>query len=249
MGRFSTYAARFVGTINSMLIDLELSASGQKHLRRIEEAGLLARLQIRQLSGIISATTSTAWLLFSFFAGFAAGIWLLILHDWQLVVFGFVASLVMPKAYALLTFLPVLLLANLAESSAAKGWTVVTSIMAFISALFDYSILSFWVLLVFVYCTIQRGDNNWTPYAIWAYSTTLAPLVYLASKESSSNTATVLALFFAMLSVVLLVIVWQLGFSLKSSVILTGCLATVFSLCTGILTAAMTHTSSAQQPT
>ena len=128
-----------------------------------------------------------------------------------------------------------------------KRWALIASIMGFLTALYNYAILSIWVLLIFVYCITQRGDNYWVPYAIWAYSTILAPLAFMASKEPPDSVGTTLGLFFAMVSVIFLVVVWHLGFSLKSSIILIASLAALFALCTGVLVAAMTRANNCQK--
>ncbi|MEK6953092.1 MAG: hypothetical protein AABX29_08835 [Nanoarchaeota archaeon] len=174
-----------------------------KHINTNIGYGILAILY-----GMVATIT-----IFNYFAGFIGGIWLLILGEWPIVVFGFIASFIMPWLYAI-AMLPMLALVPLFNRFAERKNKILTLPIGFIGALYTNFIILLWVYLVFDVLVIQmyeQGVHNLVPLIIWAYSVTTSPLSYMARGESAESTGTTRGLFLGFIGFILTAILWFFG--------------------------------------
>jgi len=151
--------------------------------------------------------------IFNYFAGFIGGIWLLILSEWSIVVFGLIASFGMPWIYAII-MLPIWALALLMNYFAERKNKILTLPIGFIGALYTNFIILLWVYLVFDILVIQmyeQGVYNLVPLIIWGYSVAMSPLGYMARGESADSTGTTRGLFLGFIGFILATILWLFG--------------------------------------
>lgn len=151
--------------------------------------------------------------IFNYFAGFIGGIWLLILGEWSIVVFGLIASFGMPWIYAII-MLPMWALALLMNYFAERKNKIPTLLISFICALYTNFVILLWVYLVFDWLVIQmyeQGVYNLVPLIIWAYSVAISPLGYMARGEPADSPGTTRGLFLGFIGFILTAVLWLFG--------------------------------------
>jgi len=168
-------------------------------------------------------------IILNIFSGIAGGIWLIIIGQWKLIVAGLIFSSIMPWIYAIIN-LPEIGLGFLAASAWEKGSKLNFSILGFLGSIYNYAVLSIWSLFVLLFIIQRIESGNFVPYFLWAYSTIMAPLGYMASKEPPDSTGTSMGLFFTEIYFIVLAILWILSIPFKSIILITSCLIIFFSL-------------------
>lgn len=170
----------------------------------------------------------------NFFSGIVGGIWLGIFGHWKSIVSGIVIAIAMPWLYILVS-LPSLGLTVLAGFLAEKGMKTLTALVGFITSLYDNALIGIWVIMIFGYFMRTAEPKLHIPYLLWAYSTMMAPLSYMASKDSRDDSmGSALGIVFAQLSYLACVLFFYdiLFFPLLYVVIALG---VIFSLFTTIV--------------
>ena len=142
----------------------------------------------------------------NFFSGIVGGIWLAFSGGLSLVFYGIVLSIIMPWGYTLAT-LPQMGLAAPLANFVEKGNKLVVGILGFIISVYGNFILAIWSIFVFE-SLIKNQPQPFIPLLLWGYSTVMAPLSYMASKESPDSTGTSMGLLFAQLSFILLTVLF-----------------------------------------
>lgn len=165
----------------------------------------------------------------NFLSGIVAGIWLAVLGLWSSIIYGFVLSIAMPWVYSIAS-LPSMGLAFLVSLLFERGSKVFTLILGLLSSLYSNALIAIWVFYVFLFFLGRADESAYIPLLLWGYSTAMAPLSYMASKESPDSTATTMALFFAELSYLLIVVAWFVGASAQEIIVLQLILIVLFSL-------------------
>jgi hypothetical protein len=149
----------------------------------------------------ILGITLSSLMILNFSSGIIAGIWLLIIGEWQFLLFGIVLGFIMPWVYSI-AFLPQLLLLPLFIKFGEKGHKFLFSFFGFILALYNHFLLGLWVS--FVFSIMIQANFNPILMWLWGYATVMAPIGYMASKEDKDSTGTVLGAFFCQVSYVVL---------------------------------------------
>ena len=163
------------------------------------------------------------------FSGIVGGIWLAVKGQWGLIALGFVLGFAMPWAWTLAS-LPSMGLAFLVGLLADKGSRVFTAIFGFLSSIYSNILVAFWVFYVFGFFMRQASPDTYIPYLLWGYSSMMAPLSYMASKEPPDNIASSLALFCAQLSFFVLTLFWFYGANPKTIIATFSCIILAFLL-------------------
>jgi hypothetical protein len=167
------------------------------------------------------------YVLFNFFAGIIGGIWLAILGQWGLIVSGVIYSIFMPWAYTI-AMLPGFLFAM--PIMYFKGKSLILEIIfALIASLYSNAIMVGWSFVVF-YLFVITQEGNPIALFLWGYSTMLAPLSYMASKEDPNNYGASLGLLLAMISFIACAIIWYLQSPDTTYFIVLSGMACIFSL-------------------
>lgn len=166
-------------------------------------------------------------ILINFFSEIVGSIWLTLSGGLSLVIYGIILSIIMPWGYMLVA-LPQMGLAVLLVNFVEKGNKFIVSIIGFVASVYGNSILALWS--IFVFENLVKGQSqSLIPLILWGYSTTMAPLSYMASKEPHDNTGTSMALLFTQLSFILLIILFLIGaYDFARNVVL-GILVFLFS--------------------
>jgi len=165
----------------------------------------------------------------NFLSGIVGGIWLAIKGQWGSIGWGFALGFIMPWAW-MLASLPSMGLAFLVGLFADKGSRIFTAIFGFLSSIYSNILVAFWVFYVFGFFMGRASSDTYIPYLLWGYSSMMAPLSYMASKEPPDSTGTSLALFFAQLSFLILTLFWFLGAHPKTIIVTFSCIILAFSL-------------------
>ncbi len=150
--------------------------------------------------GLLTLIASSLAIL-NFTSGIIAGIWLLLIGEWQFLLFGIILGFIMPFVYSI-AFLPQLLLLPLFIKFGEKGHKLLFSIFGFILALYNHLILGFWVS--FVFSIMIQAEFNPILIWLWGYATVMAPIGYMAGKEDRDSLGTILGAFFCQVSYIVL---------------------------------------------
>lgn len=175
------------------------------------------------------------------FSVIVGGIWLAIIGQWWTIGQGLVFGFVMPWIYAIV-ILPSLGLSALAVKAADRGNKPYVVILSFIVSMFNYILIAIWGFLIFSFFARSIGSNSYVPYLLWIYSTTMAPLGFMASKEPPDSTGTSIGLFFAQLNFIALTILWFLSARWYVVSVTIASLIIAFSLIIAVSAASMMST-------
>ena len=169
----------------------------------------------------------TILILINFFSGIVGGFWLAFSGGLSLVLYGIVLSIFMPWGYSL-AFLPQLGLAALLVNFVEKGNKLVVGVLGFITSVYGNFILTIWSIFVFE-SLVKNQPQPIIPLLLWGYSTVMAPLSYMASKEAPDSTGTSMGLLFAQLSFILLTVLFIVGSYDSARNVALGFLILLFS--------------------
>lgn len=122
-------------------------------------------------------------------AGLIGGAWLLWLGEWKLVVASVLLTISAPLWTSLL-LIPGMVFAAPSLAALEKGHTTVGVILAALSALWTYTVITVWSLTVFWYVpTFWDPNQPISPFLLFAYATATGPWAVMAQKEARSGGA------------------------------------------------------------
>lgn len=116
------------------------------------------------------------------FGGIVAGIWLMILGEWSVLISGVVAFLLSNWILAF-ALLPSLGLTVAAISGLEKGRKLQFVVSAFLSNLYVVILMVVWCVGVLYYYVSNATPSSLVPIVIWSYGIATGPWSYMASKE------------------------------------------------------------------
>jgi len=169
----------------------------------------------------------TILILINSFSGIVGGIWLSFSGGLSLVLYGIGLSIFMPWGYSI-AFLPQMGLAALLVNFVEKGNKLVVGTLGFITSVYGNFILAIWSVFVFE-SLIKNQPQPLIPLLLWGYSTVMAPLSYMASKEPPDSTGNSMGLLFAQLSFILLTVLFLVGSYDSARNVALGILVLLFS--------------------
>lgn len=156
---------------------------------------------LRTTATAVLAVVVAAVALLSLLGGTIVVIWLAVLRDWAAIGLGIAAGILMPWGYTLVT-LPAMGLGLVAFALARSRGRLAAIPFGFLTSLYNNAVIAAWVIAVFAFATARAEGRPSIPYLLWAYTTTMAPLGYMAKHEPPESMATSMALFFAVISYV-----------------------------------------------
>ncbi|MBN2563017.1 MAG: hypothetical protein JXQ75_19000 [Phycisphaerae bacterium] len=167
-----------------------------------------ASLVGQAVSGIIV----TLLVILNIGSGVVSGIWLAIEGEWAVIAFGFALGFVMPMAWVVAS-LPSMAFLGIVGWAEQTGSRIGLGLGGFLAVIYTDLLIGGWTLFVFFTFAGRAGQGTLIPLLLWGYSTTMAPLGYMASKEphDDDNAGTALGLLLAPLSYALLVILFFVG--------------------------------------
>jgi len=180
---------------------------------------------IKSILGLIIVVS----VILNFSSAIIGGIWLAILGNWGIILFGLIISFLMPFAYSIL-IMPGLGIAAIIEHYHGRGNRPLMAIFGFLSSAYGYAILAMWILGVFIYFTNRAIISSGYALLFWSHAIMIGPLTYMASKEPPESHGTTMGLFFAQLSFIIFVIFFFLHLSLSSFIYSIAILGGVFSI-------------------
>ena len=130
------------------------------------------------------------------FSGIVSFVWLGIIGNWFLVIAGivsiFISSLIIGFA-----MMPALGVQVVGTKLLEKRQKLLGIICFYVATLMNMAVISFWVLYVYYFGLINiSSQSHILPVTIWAYSVSVGPINYMASKEGSESIATIYMTFF-----------------------------------------------------
>ena len=177
------------------------------------------------VTGAIIAVVVGCLVVLNMFGGVVSGIWLAVKGEWHLLLTGFALSFAMPLVWTIVTWPAIGLGTVLFRDHKNPSRTTIAT-GGFIIAAWHAAILGAWTLGVFLYFTNHTTEGMLIPLILWGYSTTMAPLSYMAHKAPPDSNATTLGLLFTVLAYGLLVILYLVGVGMRTMII---CVASLFA--------------------
>lgn len=175
---------------------------------------------------------ATIVMILNFFSGIVGGIWLGILGHWGSIGIGFGLGFAMPWIYSLAS-LPAMGLGVVLAFFAERGSKTFTGILGFLTSIYNNALLAVWVIWVFGFFMGRAEAKSFIPYLLWGYSTMMAPLSYMASKEPPDSMGTTLGVFFAQLCYLIWVLFFFFGKTFLPwlyTIIVVGVLFSLFAI-------------------
>lgn len=158
-----------------------------------------------QIVPLLVTLTGLIFIPLNIFSGIVAVIWLIIVREWGLLVFGVITGFVMPWGYSI-ALLPTFPLLGLLTRFVERGNKKLTILLGFVMSFYTNIVNVLWVYYVFN--EVTSNSNHLVAKMLWGYSITMGPLGYMASKEDPDNSGTFLGLLIAQISYFLLVILF-----------------------------------------
>lgn len=163
----------------------------------------IATLTAAALGGLLLMLNIGSWII--------GGIWLAIAGQWGLIVTGIILSIFMPWIYSLVA-MPGIALAALMVKTVEKKQRLLTSTIAFITTIYEYGILGYWIVYVFWLFASRYPEVSLLPLILYGYSTATAPVSYMASQEGRNATGSVMGVFLSQIGYLLITVFAILGF-------------------------------------
>jgi len=181
---------------------------------------------------------ATIVIVLNFLSGIVGGIWLAILGHWGSIGIGFGLGIAMPWIWTIAS-LPAMGLSFVLAFFAEKGSKTFTGILGFLTSIYNNALLALWVIWVFGFFMARADSRSFIPYLLWGYSTMMAPLSYMASKEPPESMGTTLGVFFAQLCYLIWVLFFFFGKTFIPwlyAIIVVGFLFSLFAIVIAIAT-------------
>lgn len=192
----------------------------------------------KAIATLISVLVIVALIGINLLGGVIAGIWLALLGEWRTIFVGFALSFGMPFVWAIAALPTLLVLAVTPTEEPIDGApTASPTLWALIPLnLYMNALVCAWTLFVF-WCFEQRiNSNSPFPFVLWAYSTTMSPLAYMASKSGESNPAEGIAMLGASVVFVSVLVLYSLNIEMEIRIWVAGAIAVAMCL-VGVTTA------------
>lgn len=194
---------------------------------------------LKWLTSLVGLLVMVALIVVNLLGGLVAGIWLAVLGEWQTIFLGFALSFAMPWAW-MIASIPTMAIAGIAMGKADRTSDASPPLMLVVpGALYTNSLICAWVLLCFWFFANRIDDNPTAPFLLWAYSTTMSPLAYMASKERDGNWAESLGILGAIATFVVLLALHIFDVSMTSKIWATALVAVALGFTTVTLGIAM----------
>ena len=166
--------------------------------------GKIGHTTLSLILGVIMVLNIGSWLV--------GAIWLAIIGEWGLLLYGLGLSIVMPYAYSF-ALIPTMLVMTWMSHAIEKNQKTLAKVLIIVSTIYQYAILMFWVLYVFEWSLGYYPEVNMIPLILYGYATMTGPLTYMGQKEGPNATGTYMAIFIAEVAYLLILVLTLLGFS------------------------------------
>lgn len=141
-----------------------------------------------QAGSAVFALIGMCVLLVNVFGGLVSGIWLFAIGEWRAVVMGLILSFIMPTAWTIAS-LPMFGFAAILFGKDGNPSRPAMAAGGFVMSIWNAALIGMWCAGVFFLFSGKIEDGTSIPFLLWAYSTIMAPLAYMASKEPAAAMA------------------------------------------------------------
>ena len=142
-----------------------------------------------------AALLSIPVLLFNYFSGLVALIWMAILGKWLLIGAGIVSIFVSHFIIGL-AMIPAVGLQAIGFAFAKKRIKILAILFLYLGTILNMAVISFWVAFVYFFgLSNVSSTNELLPVMIGAYSVSIGPILFMASKETD-NLGTIYMTYF-----------------------------------------------------
>lgn len=173
---------------------------------------------LKHTVGAVVATLMGLTMALNYVSGSVSGAWLLFLGEWRTLVLGLLMACLMPPIFAFVS-LPGMGIGMLGNLAAERGWKGIAGFLGLLFAFVQLAQVVGWVVLTFVVFLVRIKGHSPIPFLLWGYSTALAPLGYMASKDSPDDSpGTGMALVIGQISYLTLAALWYFEASFNSYV-------------------------------
>ena len=163
--------------------------------------------------------------LVSFLGPGAAAVWLA-LHGYRKeALIGLGLAIAMPIVWTVVAFWPSSLIAAPILGRNRNTHTATVVILSFLAAGWQYCVIAAWTLGVFMFFARQMHPGVVLPMTAVAYGAVLGPLSFMASNDSGSESAPVLALGYTLVVFGMLLVCYRLDATVVASAVSLGVLA------------------------
>jgi hypothetical protein len=153
------------------------------------------------------AIFSIFFLFLNLFAAVGAGIWLAILGEWQILLWGIGLTIFGAFIVSLLLAPSLLLVAPIAANPNLARSTVALAFLTTFSTLYTYCVMGVWAICIFYYFANASRASSALPTVLWSYAVATGVWSYMAQKEAQSgNQYSALSAFFNQISCVVLMV-------------------------------------------
>jgi len=136
-------------------------------------------------------------------AGIIGGIWLLIIGEWAIIVFGIFGDILFTMIYPFVMLIQ-LPFGYLVEWLNRTKQSALMKISGLLAMFIGHMINLFWVYIVFTYAVGFAGDKSLVPYLLFGWVIAIGPFQYMASKEPGEAIGSFVAVYLTQISYILL---------------------------------------------
>ena len=138
--------------------------------------------------------------------GIVAGIWLIIIGEWGLVIWAVLFTILSTWIVSLL-LMPGLLLALPLTWAIEKRKYFLLYIFGPLNIVWTYVVMTAWCVISFMYVLNNYESGSIWPYLLLGYTVATGPWTYMASKEGPDATGSIMGAFFCCLGGIVMMIV------------------------------------------
>lgn len=157
--------------------------------------------------------------LLNLIGGIVAGVWLMVIGEWNLFLVG-IAILFVGAFAASMLLAPGMLLAGASIAAFDKGKAVVGWPLLILSSAWTYAVVIAWGVGAFLWFGNKVDADNAVPVWLWSYGAATGVWAFMASKEPEGSAAPVTAFAaqvgYIVLSVCVIALDWELGPSIAA---------------------------------
>jgi hypothetical protein len=136
--------------------------------------------------GVLVNVLAIPLMVLNLLGGIVSGIWLAILGEWRLLIYGIVSFIGAGMLLGIL-LAPSLLFAAPAAMLLEKGKILLGMVVGFFSNIYLAALFTLWCGVVFFIFMRNANSSTFWPLLIWSYGVATAPIGFLASKERENQ--------------------------------------------------------------
>lgn len=138
--------------------------------------------------------------------GTIAGVWLLILGQWQLVLLTIAVSIFAPNILSFIMLILMLFAIPAVDQLESGKNKLISYVLIFVALLLKVALMSLWGTLVFKYLTDSATPKNTFPLHLMSYVVSTGPFAYMIAKNPTDAEGVLLCFWYQLTYVLMLFI-------------------------------------------